>query len=95
MASLFESPNHLYYSVVKFQWIPEGGITMFAYFLHAHLLGVEIQVEHFRDGKSIDMLAKDDSYDFNFQETRSFAQSKRVFPVSSYKITIYNCFTLW
>lgn len=64
------------------QWIPEGGVTFFAYFLHAHLLGVGIKVEQFRDGKSIGMFAEDDAYDFNYQEGRSFVEPKKVMPVS-------------
>lgn len=69
------------------QWIPEGGVTFFAYFLHAHLLGVGIKVEQFRDGKSIGMFAEDDAYDFNYQEGRSFVEPKKVMPGDTLKIT--------
>ena len=38
--------------------------------LHTHLLGTAIRVRHFRDGIELKPLDQDNSYDFNFQETR-------------------------
>ena len=71
-----------------FKWIPEGGVTFFGYFLHAHLLGVGIKVEQFRGGKSIGIFAEDNAYDFNYQEGRSFVEPRKVMPVSDSAMTI-------
>ena len=67
---------------VMLQWIPDEGITVFSYVLHAHLLGAAIQIDWYRDGKHIGIFANDDTYDFNFQETRHFETNKKVLPVS-------------
>lgn len=50
--------------------------------LHAHLLGVAVEVDWYRDGKQIGVFAKDDNYDFNFQESRYFKKNKKMYPVS-------------
>ena len=49
--------------------------------LHAHLLGRKVSVRVFRGDKEL-LLAKDDSYDFNFQETRHLKEEFRILPVS-------------
>ena len=55
------------------QHLPDEGIKVFASMLHAHLLGVEIQVYHFRNGVQLtnSNLGSDTSYDFNYQEYRT------------------------
>lgn len=65
-----------------FQWIPAGGIQVFSYLLHAHLLAVAIQIDWYREGQHYEMLASDDTYDFNFQENRNFETMKKMLPVS-------------
>lgn len=55
---------------------------MFGYLLHAHLLGVKIRVDWFRNGKPNGVLAQDNNYDFNFQENRVFTDVIKLMPVS-------------
>ncbi|XP_067947435.1 DBH-like monooxygenase protein 1 homolog [Watersipora subatra] len=69
------------------QFLPEEGIEIYAYLLHTHLLGKAMHIEWYRDGKNIGFLAFDDSYDFNFQETRRMEKNKRLLPGDSLKIT--------
>ena len=70
------------------QWVPEGGVEIFSYFLHAHLLGVAMQIDWYRDGKHIGVLAYDDDYDFNFQESRHLEPNQKLLPVSKPKKNI-------
>ena len=53
----------------------------FSHVLHSHLLGVAIQVDWYRNGQHIGIFANDDSYDFNFQESRHFDTNKKLLPV--------------
>ena len=66
------------------QWIPDEGVTIFGYLLHAHLLGISIQVDWYRNGKHYEIFASDASYDFNYQENRHFEKSKKLLPVSAH-----------
>lgn len=43
-------------------------MKIFAVLLHAHLLGRQIILHHFRNGKELPNIAADRSYDFNYQE---------------------------
>jgi len=43
---------------------------VFAVMLHTHLIGSALRVRHFRGDEELLLLAKDEHYDFNFQETR-------------------------
>ena len=45
-------------------------IKIFGVLLHSHLAGRAIRVRHIRDGVELPPIMTDDSYDFNFQETR-------------------------
>ncbi|XP_067939715.1 DBH-like monooxygenase protein 2 homolog [Watersipora subatra] len=69
------------------EWIPEEGIEVYGYLLHTHLLGRAIHLEWYRDGKNMGLLAFDDTYDFNFQETRNFEKNIKMLPGDSLKIT--------
>lgn len=73
-------------SLVLSQWVPPGGITLVSYLLHAHLLGTRIQVDLYRQGKPVGIIAVEDNYDFNFQESRLFTEPVKIMPVcaSSY-----------
>ncbi|XP_064600938.1 DBH-like monooxygenase protein 1 [Liolophura sinensis] len=51
-------------------------IQVFAVFLHAHLAARKIRLRHIRDGKELDVIAQDNNYDFNFQETRLLSEEK-------------------
>ena len=46
------------------------GIKVVATFLHTHLQGIGVTVRHFRDGKELPVISKDDNYDFDFQTSR-------------------------
>ena len=60
---------------------PEG-ITIFASFLHTHLLGREIYVHHYRNDTELPMISKDEHYDFDYQETRHLSDPVVMKPVS-------------
>ena len=60
---------------------PEG-ITIFASFLHTHLLGREIYVHHYRNNTELPMISKDEQYDFDYQETRHLSDPVVMKPVS-------------
>ena len=49
-------------------------IYVFAAMMHTHLIGTALRVHHFRGDEELPLLAKDDHYDFNFQETRHLPQ---------------------
>ncbi|XP_078655821.1 DBH-like monooxygenase protein 1 homolog isoform X2 [Branchiostoma floridae x Branchiostoma belcheri] len=45
-------------------------ITVIGGILHSHLAGVAIRARHFRRGVELPPIAEDETYDFNFQQTR-------------------------
>ncbi|XP_064602687.1 DBH-like monooxygenase protein 1 [Liolophura sinensis] len=51
-------------------------LNVFAAILHSHLAGHKIRLRHIRDGKELDVLAQDNNYDFNFQETRLLPEER-------------------
>ncbi|XP_059175988.1 DBH-like monooxygenase protein 1 [Physella acuta] len=53
-------------------------IKVFANFLHAHLLGRKIRTRHFRNGVELPPIMEDNSYDFNYQETRMLKEERVV-----------------
>lgn len=61
--------------------MPGDGITLFAYGLHSHLLGTAIQVDVYREGAPVGVLASDNNYDFNYQEFKFFKESQKIYPV--------------
>jgi len=66
-----------------YQWIPDDGVTVFGYILHAHLLGAKIKLDWYsKDGRQSEVLAEDNSYDFNYQENRLLSVPKKFLPVS-------------
>ena len=60
---------------------PEG-ITLFASFLHTHLLGREIYVHHYRHNTELPMISKDEHYHFDYQDTRHLPKPVVMKPVS-------------
>ncbi|KAL9960044.1 hypothetical protein ACROYT_G033439 [Oculina patagonica] len=48
--------------------LPIGGINIFATLLHTHLAGRRTWLRHVRDGRELPNIARDEHYDFNFQE---------------------------
>lgn len=53
-----------------------GPVNVFAYFLHAHLIGRRIVAEQLRDGEVIESLGIDPFYDFNLQRTLPFPDGR-------------------
>ncbi|KAK3703839.1 hypothetical protein QZH41_012444, partial [Actinostola sp. cb2023] len=60
--------------------LPNGGIKVFASFLHTHLLGVAIWTKHVRNGTELPEIARDDHYDFNYQEYHFMKKEVHVLP---------------
>ena len=58
-------------------------IKMYAGLLHTHLVGSAIRVRHFRGDKELPIIQQDDSYDFNFQEVRTFKEELTVKKVTN------------
>ncbi|KAK3732360.1 hypothetical protein QZH41_018734, partial [Actinostola sp. cb2023] len=48
--------------------LPDKGIKLFASALHTHLAGRAVWTQHVRDGVELPEIARDDNYDFNFQD---------------------------
>ncbi|KAF6023515.1 moxd1 [Bugula neritina] len=70
------------------QWIPDDGVTVFGYLLHTHLLGAKIKLDWYsKDGRQSEVLAEDNSYDFNYQENRLLPVPKKLVPGDSLKLT--------
>lgn len=67
-------------------------LNVFAALLHSHLAGHQIRLRHIRDGKELDILAQDNNYDFNFQETRLLPEERVIQKVSSLHWTPQGCF---
>ncbi|KAH9500336.1 DBH-like monooxygenase protein 1 [Bulinus truncatus] len=53
-------------------------IQFFANFLHSHLLGRKLRTRHFRNGIELEPVMEDNSYDFNYQETRKLKEERIV-----------------
>nr|XP_012623515.1 putative DBH-like monooxygenase protein 2 isoform X1 [Microcebus murinus] len=49
---------------------PVPDIQVYGYLLHTHLAGRALQAVQYRNGTQLQTICKDDSYDFNLQETR-------------------------
>ena len=71
-----------------------NGITIFASFLHTHLLGKKMYVHHYRNNTELPMISKDEHYDFDYQETRHLPKPVVLKPVSIWKIKVTK-FRLW
>ncbi|XP_078483159.1 DBH-like monooxygenase protein 1 isoform X1 [Ciona intestinalis] len=63
-----------------------NNITVFAAFLHSHLLGKAISLKHLRGTTELKPIAVDNSYDFNFQENRYFPEYRVVKPGDSLQV---------
>lgn len=62
------------------QAIPEGGINIFAVMPHTHLVGYSVRARHFKEGKELPSIIRDDNYDFNFQEYQYLVKEKNIQP---------------
>ena len=60
----------------------EDGIKIIGVALHTHLLGVDIKLRHFRNGKELAPIASDKHYDFNYQYMKILKEPITLLPVS-------------
>ncbi|KAL9960045.1 hypothetical protein ACROYT_G033442 [Oculina patagonica] len=58
--------------------LPKGGINIFAILLHTHLAGRKTWLRHVRGDVELPEIARDDHYDFNFQEYHSLRKEVHV-----------------
>uniref|UniRef100_A0A9L0TQY6 Monooxygenase DBH like 2 n=1 Tax=Equus caballus TaxID=9796 RepID=A0A9L0TQY6_HORSE len=59
---------------------PVPDIQVFGYLLHTHLAGRALQAVQYRNGTQFRTICKDDSYDFNLQETRDLPHLVEIKP---------------
>ena len=60
----------------------ETGMNFFASELHTHLTGTAVRVHHVRNNTVMGIIARDNHFDFNFQEMRELKEEIVVKPVS-------------
>nr|BAO52001.1 tyramine beta-hydroxylase [Gryllus bimaculatus] len=60
--------------------VPADGIVVFGSQLHTHLTGVRVLTRHFRDGRELPELNRDNHYSTHFQEIRPLKRRVRVLP---------------
>ena len=60
----------------------ETGMNFFAAELHTHLTGIAVRVHHVRNDTVMGIIARDNHFDFNFQEMREFKEEIVIKPVS-------------
>ncbi|XP_055585811.1 tyramine beta-hydroxylase [Uranotaenia lowii] len=69
--------------------LPESGITIFGSQLHTHLRGVRLMTRHFRNGKELREVNRDDFYSHHFQEIRQLRYRPKVLPGDALMTTCY------
>ncbi|XP_078363554.1 DBH-like monooxygenase protein 1 [Oculina patagonica] len=67
-------------SIMKSTPLPGGGINVFAALLHTHLAGRAIWTKHVRNGKEVPEIARDNNYDFNFQDNQVLRKEINIQP---------------
>lgn len=65
---------------MKASTLRDGGIYVFAAFLHTHLQGVAAWTKHYRNGVELPEIARDDNYDFNFQDIQVLQKEVHIKP---------------
>ncbi|XP_043075757.1 DBH-like monooxygenase protein 2 homolog [Puntigrus tetrazona] len=78
-----KAKSFLTYGLCDTAYIPKvlktsNDLQVFSVMLHTHLAGRKLRVGHFRGGKQIDFLAKDENYDFDYQEVTNLGKTKIV-----------------
>lgn len=61
--------------------LPKSGITIFGSQLHTHLRGNRVLTRHFRNGRELREINRDDYYSHHFQEIRFLRHKPIVLPV--------------
>ncbi|ODM89886.1 hypothetical protein Ocin01_16794 [Orchesella cincta] len=60
--------------------IPPSGIKVVNTLLHMHLAGKRIRLRHFRNGVELPVIAEDNYYDFNYQQSRTLKNELVILP---------------
>lgn len=60
--------------------LPESGVEILAVSLHAHLSGMKVRLQHFRNGTKLDVIVKDDNFDSTFQQWRILVKPRLLLP---------------
>ncbi|CAL8126013.1 unnamed protein product [Orchesella dallaii] len=60
--------------------IPESGIRIVNTMVHMHLVGDKIRMRHLRNGVELPIIAEDNYYDFNYQQSRTLKNEIVVLP---------------
>ena len=53
-------------------------MTVFGYMMHAHVAGVAVRLRQYRNATLLRVVASDDFYDVDFQETRLLKEEIKV-----------------
>ncbi|CAG2069210.1 unnamed protein product, partial [Timema podura] len=59
---------------------PQTGIKVVSVLLHSHLAGRKMKLRHIRDKQELSLIAQDDNYDFNYQQSRTLQTEVLVLP---------------
>jgi len=62
------------------QTLPRDGINIVTTFVHAHLWGKRLRFRHFRNGTELPLIAEDNHYDFNYQQSKTLKEEIKVLP---------------
>jgi len=68
--------------------IPETGVYMFSAFLHAHVLGVALELKHIRNGTELPPIAQNWAYDFDYQQSIPLSEHRQILPGDAFQL---NC----
>ncbi|OQV13839.1 DBH-like monooxygenase protein 1 [Hypsibius exemplaris] len=60
--------------------LPRKGVNVINVFLHTHLLGRKVYLRQMRNGREMAPLAKDENYDFTYQESQRISPAKVILP---------------
>ncbi|CAH3036710.1 unnamed protein product [Pocillopora meandrina] len=73
-------PKECYQEDLQATKLPEKGIKVFAALLHTHLQGRATWTKHVRNGIELPEIARDDHYDFNFQDIQVLREEAHIKP---------------
>ncbi|XP_066027869.1 DBH-like monooxygenase protein 1 [Pocillopora verrucosa] len=73
-------PKECYLEDLQATKLPEKGIKVFAALLHTHLQGRATWTKHVRNGVELPEIARDDHYDFNFQDIQVLREEAHIKP---------------
>lgn len=73
-------PKECYQDYLEASELPKKGIKVFAVLLHTHLQGRATWTKHIRNGVELPEIARDDHYDFNFQDIQVLRKEAHVKP---------------